>query len=393
MLHTIRKQSRTWLVLSLILATTVSIVSGCTGKTDSGEKNPESKGEQKEEQTISYTSVTIPIDDQNNETLVYHPADNVLSQIIQKDRTYTLLTWQEETGWSTSVENWKLKKHYTLDHFTYNTNGTLYACRKKRKKGKLVQQTLVRLRSNGRIQKVRLTDLNKLSSPSSSHELPEITDIQCCGTSIAITYQYGTVKIYNLAEGQALGASTITGTPGKNTFYNLHYLSLMTQKSSQTILLRDYDIRSGEITRSFPLGGAGQTVSDYHITSYQDDLYVLTGRGLFIGQCSESTLTEVLSYSDLKLPERSRVIYFQAGRDASLYLGYETEEKDLELRLIYTPDPVTERSDKEQSSKGQAPAQISWDGNISKTSIGKNRIATAFAAHPVSGHRPGEILP
>lgn len=357
MLHTIRKQSRTWLVLSLILATTVSIVSGCTGKTDSAENGPESRGTQKEEQTISYTSVTIPIGNQNNETLVYHPADNVLSQIIQKDRTYTRSTWQEEKGWSTDVEKWKIKKYYTLDHFTYNTTGTLYACRKKRKKGKLVQQALVRLRSNGRIQKVRLTDLNRLSS-SSPDQLPEITDIQCCGTSIAITYQYGTVKIYNLAEGQALGASTITGTPGKNTFYNLHYLSLMTQKSSRTILLRDYDIRSGEITRSFPLGGDGQNVSDYHITSYQDDLYVLTDRGLFIGQCSESTLTKVLSYSDLKLPKRGRVIYFQAGRDASLYLGYETAEKNLELRLIHTPDPVMEKPDEEQSSEGQSPAQI-----------------------------------
>lgn len=358
MLHTIWKQKKTQFMLCLILSAAVLAITGCTGKTDSREKKQENKKATKKEQTATYTSVTIPIDNQKNKTLVYHPVDNVLSQIIKKNHTYTRSVWQEEKGWSTSVEKWKTKKHYTLDHFTYNTNGALYACQKRRKKGKLIHQTLVRLRSDGRIQKVRLTALNQLSSSPSPDHLPEITDIQCCGTSIALTYQYGAVKIYNLAEGQALGASTITGTPGKNIFYDLHYLSLLTQNSSRTILLQDYDIRSGEITRSFPLGGAGQNVDDYHITNYQNDLYVLTNRGLFVGQCSESALTKTLSYRDLKLPERSRILYFQAGRDADIYLGYQTGSGDFQLRLIRTPDPVTNESDTKQSSKNRSSVHI-----------------------------------
>lgn len=357
MLHIIRKKDKTWLTLYLILLIFVLPLFGCTSRTNSSEKNVESKKTSKKEQAISYTSVTIPIDTLKSKTLVYHPVDNVLAQITRSGHTYTLSVWHEKEGRTTGVETWKTKKTHTLDHFTYNTNGALYACRKERKKGKLVDQALVRLRSNGRIQKVPLTDLNNLSSHS-KEQLPEISDIRCCGTSIAITYQYGTVKIYNLAEGQALGASTITGTPGKNTFYNLHYLSLLTQKNSQTILLRDYDIRSGETTRSFPLGGAGQTVENFHITSYQNDLYVLTYRGLFTGQCSESILTRVLSYHDLKLPERSRIVYFQAGRDTTLYLGFLTKDEEFQLRLIQAPDSAIDKAENKSDNKGTSPIQI-----------------------------------
>lgn len=358
MLHTIWNHSKSWLVLCLFLPAVLCSFAGCANKSNSTVEQEERKKTQKQETPLSYTSITIPMDQHESGTLVYHPVDNVLSKIVHNDGTYSLSTWQEEKGWTTGVEKWKTKENNTLDLFTYNTNGALYACQKRKKKGKLVDQTLVRLRSNGRIQKIRLTDLNRLSSSASPKHLPEITDIQCCGTSIAITYQYGAVKIYNLAEGQALGASTITGTPGKNTFYDLHYLSLMTQNNTQTILLRDYDIRSGEIARTFPLGGAGQTIADFHITNYQDDLYVLTYRGLFAGQCSESTLTRLLSYSDLKLPAKSRIVYFQAGRDSSLYLGCQTEGKELQLRLITTPDLVLEESDIKQSNEEPSPARI-----------------------------------
>ena len=358
MLHTIWNHRKTWPALCLILSMALCSFSGCTNQSNHQDKKQESNQIQKQESSLSYTSVTIPIDQHKNRTLVYHPVDNILSQIVRNDNTYTLSTWEEEKGWTSEVKKWKTKEYYTLDLFTYNTNGALYACRKRKKKGKLVEQTLVRLRSNGRIQKVRLTDLNRLSSSASTEQFPEITDIQCCGTSIAITYQYGAVKIYNLAEGQALGASNITGTPGKNAFYDLHYLSLMTQNNTHTILLRDYDIRSGEIARTFPMGGAGQNVEDFYITNYQDDLYVLTYRGLFAGQCSESTLTKTLSYCDLQLPDNSRIVYFQASRDSSLYLGYQTSDEDFQLRLINAPDPVSEELDTKQSRKDPSPAQI-----------------------------------
>lgn len=339
MLHIIRNQSLLWFVPYLTLFLIVCLLAGCTVDTGNSQREKKKGTPKENKQTLTYTSVTIPVDTASNTTLVYDPVDNVLSQIQRTGRIYSRSSWQTEKGWSTGVEKWKIKKNYVLDNFSYNTNGVLYACQKKRKKGKLTSQYLVRLRSNGKIQKIQLTDLNRLSaSPVSDKHIPEITDIQCCGTSIAITYQYGSVKIYNLAEGQALGASTITGTPEKNIFYDLHYLSIGTKKGTQDILLRDYDIRSGEVTRSFPLGGAGQNTADYYMTNYQNHLYLLTNRGLFAGQCSESTLTLLLHYSDLKLPEHSRIVYLQASRDESLYLGYKTSEGTVQLRLITTPD-------------------------------------------------------
>lgn len=355
-MHPIKKTSQKSTFIHLfILFIAICLTAGCAASADSRQSEQKKSKIPDSRQTLSYNSITIPINTSANSTLVYHPVDNVLSQIKRKGHIYTLCEWQPETGWTTSTKQWKTKKNHTLDNFSYNTNGVLYACQKRRRKGKLISQTLVRLRSNGKIQKVRLTDLNRLSS--SPAQLPEITDIQCNGTSIAITYQYGSVKIYNLAEGQALGASSITGTPGKNTFYDLHYLSIITQKGSPDILLRDYDIRSGELTRSFPLGGAGQSIASYHISNYQNDLYLLTNRGLFAGQCSGTALTQLLTYQDLKLPEQSRIVYLQASRDASLYLGYRTGNGDFQLRLITTPDPGNPTPDTRQSSH-RSPANI-----------------------------------
>lgn len=60
--------------------------------------------------------------------------------------------------------------------------------------------------------------------------MDEIKDIRCNGTSIAITYQYGNVTIYNLLERLAFGGSSISGMPGENIFYDLHYLTIETKK-------------------------------------------------------------------------------------------------------------------------------------------------------------------
>ena len=304
-----------------------------------GQKDKITSSEAK--QTTSYSSTVIPVDKSSKDSFVYHPVDHTLSQIYHNGQTYTRSVWQPEKGWTTNVDSWKIKKHETLENFTYNTNGALYACRKKWKKATLISQTLVRLRSQGRIKEVPLTGISHPDAQgTSSRTISEIMDLQCCGTSIAITYQYGTVKIYNLAEGQALGASVINGTPRKNIFYDLHYITILQPENSNTILLRDCDIRSGEIIHSFPLGSAGQDERNFHVSNCQNDLYVLTSRGLFTGQCTDTTLTKLLSYHDLKLPEQSHVVYLQAGWCGTLYLGYQTREGEFQLRLITIPEDL-----------------------------------------------------
>ena len=57
--------------------------------------------------------------------------------------------------------------------------------------------------------------------------------------------------------------SSISGMPGENIFYDLHYLTIETKKTTEEIYLRDYDIRSGEVTHTFPLGSS---VSYTHLT-------------------------------------------------------------------------------------------------------------------------------
>lgn len=327
---------------------------GCSEETDHTSKDNNSPTALAESsQAVSYSPVTVEAGDDAEERFLYNPVDNVLCKISCHKNTYRLSAWRQKSDWTTEVGSWKTKKNYTLDNFRYNTNGALYACQKRRKKGKLTEQSLVRLGSNGSIHKIKLTDLNHISG-TSSKSLPEIADLQCNGTSLAVTYQYGAVKIYNLAEGQALGAATLTGTPGQNIYYDFHYLTIVNSEKKQNILLRDYDIRSGETIHTFPLGGPGEKHSSFHLSHYQNDLYVQTSHGIFAGQCTDTTLAKVLDYEDLDLPKDSQITYLQAARDHTLYLGYRDEKDQFCLRLLLLPDSQAASTPQQSDSKTHA---------------------------------------
>ena len=175
--------------------------------------------------SISYCATSLS--DEEESTLIYHPTERVLSQFIRKKNQYIRNIWDEKSGWTTNVESWKIKKSETLEHFSYNTNGALYACKKKWSKSKLVKQSIVCLRNNGNIKNINLIHLNN------KQNMDEIKDIRCNGTSIAITYQYGNVTIYNLLERLAFGGNSISGMPGENIFYDLHYLTIETKKNDR----------------------------------------------------------------------------------------------------------------------------------------------------------------
>lgn len=106
----------------------------------------------------------------------------------------------------------------------------------------------------------------------------------------------------------------------------------MKDTSSQEILLYDYDIRSGEVVRSFPLGGNGQDSRDFHLSCYQNQLYLISEKGIFTGPCTETVLTKELDYKDLQLPMKHRITYCQAARDDTIYIGYETLDSAFHLQ-------------------------------------------------------------
>ena len=279
--------------------------------------------------SISYCVTSLS--DEEESTLIYHPTERVLSQFIRKKNQYIRNIWDEKSGWTTNVESWKIKKSETLEHFSYNTNGALYACKKKWSKSKLVKQSIVCLRNNGNIKNINLIHLNNKQNTD------EIKDIRCNGTSIAITYQYGNVTIYNLLERLAFGGSSISGMPGENIFYDLHYLTIETKKTTEEIYLRDYDIRSGEVTHTFPLGSFAQKKEDFHITNLGNTLYVLTPRGLFRGECKSSFLQKLLTFRELQLPPQSNILTMFSGSADSLYLVIKGADGSKSVRLIHLP--------------------------------------------------------
>lgn len=313
---------------AVCLFMTTSLLVGCTTK-----EQPVVKKKIHRE-AFSFPQLEIDTQICSADTLLYNPTNDTLSSVQKEKNNYTLSTWKPENGWTTGVASWKTKKNEVLDNFSYNTTGALFACLKTYKNKQLQKQDIVRLRGNGDIQSLSLIGLKNVSLQQKSSSITEIADLQCFGTSIAITYQYGTVKIYNIAEKQALGAGNITGTDKHSLFYDLHYLTIIKDTSSQEILLYDYDIRSGEIVRSFPLGGNGQDSRDFYLSNYQNQLYLVSRKGIFTGSCTETVLTKQLDYKDLQLPNQHHITYCQAARDNTLYLGYTTSDSSFHLRKI-----------------------------------------------------------
>ena len=286
------------------------------------------------EEEFSYPVIEIDVQDHPSDTLVYDPANNLLASITKEKNVYSLSTWQRESGWTSRGTSWKVKKNEILDNFSYSATGALFACLKSYKKGRLNKQDIVRLRKNGEMQSLSLIDLENAGMQHRSTSISEITDLQYSGTALAVTYQYGAVKVYNIAERQALGAENLTGTSKHSLFYDLHFITVMKNRASQEVLLQDFDIRSGEITRSFSLGGNGQDSSDFYISSYRDELYLLSVKGIFTGSFTETVLVQRLTYSDLHLPDHHRIVYWQAARDRTLYIGYQTSDNHFHLRYM-----------------------------------------------------------
>lgn len=267
--------------------------------------------------TPANTAAEIDMEGHTAECFLYNSMENSLSMITKDKHNYSLFVWHGEGGWSAPVTSWKCKKKEALENFVYSTDGTLYACKKQYENKKLIGQTFVKLRKNGTQQTISLKNMNQVGS-----ENYNITDIKFDGTALALTYACGTVKFYNIEEGQALGAASIRGTAGRNMLYDFHYLTETIDQDSQRPSLKDYDIRTGEVTKTFPLGEPGQTDMDIQLTNYRDKLYLLSPNGLFSGSCTNSILYKLADRDSLPLPEENRILYFQAARDDMLYLAF-----------------------------------------------------------------------
>lgn len=245
----------------------------------------------------------------------YNAVKNTLCVISHTKNTYRLYSLEVDDCWS-RPRQWKVSPGEELLHFAYDPDGNLYACRKSRH-GKKISQSLVRLHNNGRITKIMLKDLEKVPKTSDTGISHDITDIRFSGTALAITYRNHAVKFYNIAEGQALGADSVTGTAGQNIFYDLHYLSPGTRAHSNTLRLTYYDIRTGE--KEYACNIVSTSRRAIWLANYREKVYLLTSDGLFTGNCSEAAFTKKLSFS---LPAGIHILSLQAARDDIIYFAW-----------------------------------------------------------------------
>lgn len=265
------------------------------------------------------------------EFFLYNSVDNTLAIITRQGQVYTLYTLLKGTGWE-KYASWKCKEHEVLDTFAYASDGALYCFRKNFQKKELKKQELVKCKKDGNFQTIQL---QKLGST-------EVTDIRFSGTALALTYKNQRVKFYNIAEKLALGSSSIKGLTGTNLFHDYHYITQETSKDSDSPLLTDYDIRSGEVNRSFSLETPAET-EDFpiHLTNYRKKLYLLTPAGLYTGTCDDSSLLRQAGWEDMQISSPDALCYFQAARDNTLYYAWKDDRQKLHLLQGTVPEKKT----------------------------------------------------
>jgi hypothetical protein len=274
-------------------------------------------------QTVSATEpIDISLGGHKPEQFVYDSVNNSLAMVTCRSRKYTLYSLENDDSTWKKEANWTCSKGELLDTFTYGADGSLYCCRKKYKKGKLKKQAFIKLKKNGTSQVIHL---KKLGSA-------EIKDIQFSGTALALTFADNSVKFYNIAEKEALGSDSIRGQAGKNIFYNYHYITKKIS-SSDTAQLTDYDIRSGQADKSFPLEG------DSEVSNYRENIYLLTSEGLYLGLYTDTILSKQADLEELQIPSVKKVIYFQGTRNHVLYYAW----KDKESRIFLKKSSVSEK--------------------------------------------------
>lgn len=252
--------------------------------------------------------------------LAYNPAENSLSLWTHNKKTYRMYTLKEDNQWFGPVVSWKAPQNCIYDNFVYGSDGSLYACQKKFSKNVLQNQVLIKLRKNKKVSKIPLTNLPQ----------KEVTDISFSGTALALTFSDGSVRFYNIAEGHALGDSNIKGVSGKNILQEHFFFTEEKNTSTGEVALKSYDIRTGEVQKTYPLG-IGNMVP---VSNYREKLYLLLPTGIYTGDTKESSLFKQTDYSSLSLPEGARITFFQAARDDTLYVGFYDSKQTFHLRIV-----------------------------------------------------------
>lgn len=288
------------------------IMSGCEdeGETAAGTASP----------TPQPTPIEISMGSLSADSFAYNPSENSLSLWIRKKKSYSMYTLKKDNQWFGPVVSWKAPPNCIYDNFVYGSDGSLYACQKQYSKSTLKKQTLVKLRKNKKVAEIPLRNLPQ----------KEITGISFSGTALALTFDDGNVRFYNIAEGLPLGASNIKGSPGKNMLREYFYFTEEKDSATGETSLIRYDIRTGERERTYPLG----TGSAVPASNYRETLYLLLPNGIYIGNTNDSSLLKQLDYSSLALPDRAQITFFQAARDDALYLGFYDSEHIFHLRIV-----------------------------------------------------------
>ena len=287
------------------------------------------------------TYTEIPLTPPDTEALAYNPADNTLTLISRKEASYTAFTLKKNGTWAPQPSRWKIKQGYFLDNFVYGADGRFYACLKHYTKKGYTRQSLVRLKGRGKIQTVHLKGLNQVPSTRLDSSIKKrggaathnITDIKFCGTALAITYSNYAVKFYNIEEGEALGASSITGQAGQNIFYDYGYLSESLWDNRKPLSFSLYDIRSGELRRTISLDASSDAFStrEFYLSNVQDKFYLLTKGGLYICSPNAGSFQLAENFNALGISEKNRILYFQAAKKRIFYILHQDADAKLHL--------------------------------------------------------------
>lgn len=274
----------------------------------------------------SELATEIPLENQSAAYFTYNPKLDRLSIFQKNKNTYTVSTLQPDLTWKKSSTTWTTSGDRFLANFTYAADGSLYAAEKHYNAKGLTVQKFIKLKKNGKIQKIKIKNLNQVPSTNIDTTVKNngytmdhsITDIHISGSTAAFTYSNFAVKLYDLKSGQAIGSHSLIAEHMKNTLTDNQYI--IASQTNRSYFLDVYNTATGQKERTIAFGTEENDMTQFYLTSNQENLYVLSDDGIYKGSPEATTLTRFRDFKTLGFPSEITITSFHADRTGTLYM-------------------------------------------------------------------------
>lgn len=293
--------------LFLLSILSILILNGCSKPADDPTITPSPDLLYQEKDSPGQTELSI--DKYSPYEFFYDEFSQKFCMITKKKNTYVLYHLNNDNNWKKNAA-WHCQKGEKLFSFCSDPKGNMYVIRQKEKK-----QYISQCKKQGSIKNTSLPCFSNLEHISISGNILSVN-------------RKNTASFYQLYECSGIGASKISTLENINAFADIFFYVLDYMPAGNSLCLITYDYRLGEPIQTFALNASHGKPQYLHLCSTQDNIYLLTAKGLFCCQKAGSVFHKKATLSDMKISRIEQVVFLYVGKE-QIFLGVtDSEEKN-----------------------------------------------------------------